>query len=105
MLAVAVLRAKFAARPDHTLGSKPADKAVSYAIVGGGGFLGLGKHDVAIPVSQLKVKDGKLVLAGATKDALKAMMSWRPVCLVPLAPLSCRTCVAPRTVEECQEET
>jgi len=49
------------------------DKAVSYAIVGAGGFLGLGKHDVAIPVNQFKVKDGKLVLAGATNDALKAM--------------------------------
>jgi len=49
------------------------DKAVSYAIVGAGGFLGLGKHDVAIPVNQFKVKDGKLVLAGATKDTLKAM--------------------------------
>jgi sporulation protein YlmC with PRC-barrel domain len=49
------------------------DKAVSYAIVGAGGFLGLGKHDVAIPVNQFKVTDGKLVLAGATKDALKAM--------------------------------
>jgi hypothetical protein len=49
------------------------NKAVSYAIVGAGGFLGLGKHDVAIPVSQFKLNDGKLVLAGATKDALKAM--------------------------------
>ena len=49
------------------------DKAVSYAIVGAGGFLGLGKHDVAIPVKQFKLKDGKLVLAGATKDTLKAM--------------------------------
>jgi len=49
------------------------DKAVSYAIVGAGGFLGLGKHDVAIPVNQFKVRDGKLVLAGATKDTLKAM--------------------------------
>ena len=49
------------------------DKAVSYAIVGAGGFLGLGKHDVAIPVNQFKVKDGKLVLAGATKETLKAM--------------------------------
>jgi len=49
------------------------DKAVSYAIVGAGGFLGLGKHDVAIPVNQFKVKDGRLVLAGATKDTLKAM--------------------------------
>jgi sporulation protein YlmC with PRC-barrel domain len=49
------------------------DKAVSYAIVGAGGFLNVGKHDVAIPVNQFKVADGKLVLAGASKDALKAM--------------------------------
>jgi sporulation protein YlmC with PRC-barrel domain len=49
------------------------DKAVSYAIIGAGGFLGIGKHDVAIPVNQLKQVDGKFVLAGATKDALKAM--------------------------------
>ena len=49
------------------------DKAVSYAIIGAGGFIGLGRHDVAIPVSQLKQNDGKFVLAGATKDAIKAM--------------------------------
>ena len=50
------------------------DKAVSYAIIGAGGFLGMGRHDVAIPVSQIKQKsDGKFLLAGATKDALKAM--------------------------------
>src|SRR6266852_9006991 len=49
------------------------DKAVSYAIIGAGGFRGVGKHDVAIPVSQLKQSDGKIVLAGATKDAVKAM--------------------------------
>ena len=50
------------------------DKAVSYAIIGAGGFLGMGRHDVAIPVSQIKQQsDGKFVLAGATKDALKAM--------------------------------
>jgi sporulation protein YlmC with PRC-barrel domain len=49
------------------------DKAVSYAIVGAGGFLGVGKHDVAIPVSQLKQSGGKIVLAGATKEAIKAM--------------------------------
>ena len=30
------------------------DKSVSYAIIGAGGFLGMGKHDVAIPVSQFK---------------------------------------------------
>lgn len=48
------------------------DKAVSYAIVNAAGFLGLTKHDVAVPVSQFKLVDQKLVLAGATKDALKA---------------------------------
>jgi sporulation protein YlmC with PRC-barrel domain len=49
------------------------DKAVSYAIIGAGGFLGVGKHDVAIPVSQLTQSDGKIVLAGATKEVIKAM--------------------------------
>jgi hypothetical protein len=48
------------------------DKAVSYAIINAGGFTGLTKHDVAIPVSQLKLVDKKLVLAGATKEALRA---------------------------------
>jgi sporulation protein YlmC with PRC-barrel domain len=49
------------------------DKAVSYAIVGVGGFLGAGRHDVAIPVSQIKLVNDNFVLAGATRDALKAM--------------------------------
>jgi sporulation protein YlmC with PRC-barrel domain len=47
-------------------------KAVTYAIINAGGFLAVAKHDVAVPVSQLKLVDDKLVLAGATKDALKA---------------------------------
>jgi sporulation protein YlmC with PRC-barrel domain len=49
------------------------DKAASYAIIGAGGFLGVNRHDVAIPVSQLKEDGGKYILAGATKDAIKAM--------------------------------
>ena len=48
------------------------DKAISYGIINAGGFLGLTKHNVAIPVSQFKLVDKKLVLPGATKDALKA---------------------------------
>jgi sporulation protein YlmC with PRC-barrel domain len=48
------------------------EKAISYAIVNAGGFLGLAKHSVAIPVSQFKLVDNKLVLPGATKEALKA---------------------------------
>ena len=48
------------------------DKAVSYLIVNAGGFIGVAKHDVAVSVSQLKQVDGKLVLPGATREALKA---------------------------------
>jgi sporulation protein YlmC with PRC-barrel domain len=49
------------------------DKAVSYAIVSVGGFLGIGRHDVAIPAGQLKIEGDKLMLPGATKEALKAL--------------------------------
>ena len=48
------------------------NRSVSYAIVGVGGFLGMAEHNVAVPVSKLKQQMGKIVLAGATKDALKA---------------------------------
>ena len=49
------------------------DKGVSYLIIGAGGFIGMGRHDVAIPVTQVQDKAGKLVMAGATKDTIKAM--------------------------------
>jgi len=35
--------------------------------------LGIGKHDVAIPVNQFKADQNRIILPGATKDALKAM--------------------------------
>jgi sporulation protein YlmC with PRC-barrel domain len=49
------------------------DKAVSYAIIGTGGFLGMAKHDVAIRVNHFKLVEGKITLPGATKEAVKAM--------------------------------
>jgi hypothetical protein len=49
------------------------DKAVSYAIVGTGGFLGIDRHDVAIPVGQFKLDGDKLMLPGAIKEVLKAL--------------------------------
>jgi sporulation protein YlmC with PRC-barrel domain len=49
------------------------DTSVSFAIVGAGGFVGLGKHDVAIPINQFAEQNGRIVLAGATKDAIKAL--------------------------------
>jgi sporulation protein YlmC with PRC-barrel domain len=53
------------------------DKVVTYAIIGAGGFLGMDKHDVAIPVKQFKVVDGKFTLPGATKDAIKKMPAFK----------------------------
>jgi sporulation protein YlmC with PRC-barrel domain len=47
------------------------DKSVTYAIIGAGGFLGVARHNVAIRVNQLTVDGDKLVLPGATKEALK----------------------------------
>jgi len=49
------------------------DKAVSYAIIAAGGFLGIAKHDVAISVNQFKMQHGKIVLPWATQNAIKAM--------------------------------
>ena len=53
------------------------DSSVSYAIIGVGGFLGLGERQVAIPVNRFKNSEGKIVLPGATKDALQAMPSFQ----------------------------
>ena len=49
------------------------DKSLSYLIIAAGGFIGLGRHDVAVPVGQVQDLGGKLVLAGATRDSIKAM--------------------------------
>jgi sporulation protein YlmC with PRC-barrel domain len=49
------------------------DTNVSYVIVGAGGFVGIGRHDVAIPVTQIQDKAGKLVMSGATEDMIKNM--------------------------------
>ena len=46
---------------------------LSFVIVGAGGFVGVGRHDVAIPVQQIQLQDGKFVLPGATKAAVKAL--------------------------------
>ena len=49
------------------------DNAVSFAIVGAGGFVGLQRHQVAIPVNQLTPRVGDFVLPGATKEAIKSL--------------------------------
>ena len=49
------------------------ERNLSYVIVGAGGFVGIGRHDVAIPVSQIQDRAGRLVMPGATQDAIKAL--------------------------------
>ena len=52
------------------------DKSVSYIIVGAGGFVGIGRHDVAIAIEQIQDRAGKLIIPGATKDTIKALPSF-----------------------------
>lgn len=49
------------------------NKTLSYAIIGAGGFLGMGKYDVAIPITQINEVNGKMELKGATKESIKEM--------------------------------
>lgn len=52
------------------------NKSVSYLIIGAGGFIGIGRHDVAIAMTQIEEKNGRLIMPGASKDALKSMPSF-----------------------------
>ena len=52
------------------------ERNVSYAIVGAGGFIGMGRHDVAILMSQIQNEGGKLIMPGATKEVVKSLPSF-----------------------------
>lgn len=45
----------------------------THFIVGAGGFLGMGEHDVAIPFDRMTYRDDHFVLSGYTKDQLKEL--------------------------------
>jgi hypothetical protein len=49
------------------------DGKAPFLILSVGGFLGMGTRLVAVPHETLKVVDKKLLLPGATKDALKSL--------------------------------
>jgi sporulation protein YlmC with PRC-barrel domain len=49
---------------------------VSYVIVGAGGLIGMGRHDVAMPIAQIHDDGGKIVMPGATKEIVKSMPSF-----------------------------
>jgi sporulation protein YlmC with PRC-barrel domain len=53
------------------------DKSMSYAVVSTGGFLGLAKHDVVLPVHEFRTYNKNIVFPGATKEAVKAMPEFK----------------------------
>ena len=53
------------------------DRSVSFAIVSIGGFLGLGSRLVAIPVEQLREEKDRLILPGATQEALAKLPEFK----------------------------
>lgn len=48
-------------------------ESVPYVVLSVGGFLGMGKHYVVVTASALTVSNNRMVLAGGTKDSLKAL--------------------------------
>jgi sporulation protein YlmC with PRC-barrel domain len=54
-------------------------KRVMFAVLQVGGFLGIGKHLVAVPYESLQISDDgkKIALPGATKDELKKLIEFK----------------------------
>jgi sporulation protein YlmC with PRC-barrel domain len=46
---------------------------VSYLIIGAGGFVGIGRHDVAVPAAQVRDHGGRLEMPGATQDVVRTI--------------------------------
>jgi sporulation protein YlmC with PRC-barrel domain len=53
------------------------DGKTPFVVLAVGGFLGMGDKLVVLPYEQLKATEGKLILPGATKDALKALAEFK----------------------------
>lgn len=49
------------------------DRNVSFLIVGVGGFVGIGRHDVAFSTTALRRQGERIVLIGASKDEVRAL--------------------------------
>jgi hypothetical protein len=54
----------------------PGDHS-AYAILSVGGFLGMGKHLVAVPFADLTIENRKVFLPDATKKSLEAMPEFK----------------------------
>ncbi len=53
------------------------DGKAPFVVLSVGGFLGMGDKLVVLPYDQLRTTGGKVVLPGATKDALKALPEFK----------------------------
>ena len=53
------------------------DEKAPYAVLSVGGFLGVGTKYVVVRLSSLHMQDNKIVLPGATKDALTALPEFK----------------------------
>jgi len=61
---------------DDILLSQDQDKAQT-AVISVGGFLGMGSKLVSVPFDKLKIEKDKVVMPGATQDALKKMPEYK----------------------------
>jgi sporulation protein YlmC with PRC-barrel domain len=61
---------------DDLIVSPAADRG-TYAILSVGGFLGMGKHLVAVPFNDLQINNRRVVLPDATKKSLEALPEFK----------------------------
>jgi sporulation protein YlmC with PRC-barrel domain len=54
----------------------PADRN-AFAILSVGGFLGMGKHYVAVPFSSLQISDKQVLMPDATKQSIEALPEFK----------------------------
>lgn len=55
----------------------PGSDHGTYAILSVGGFLGIGKHLVAVPFNDLQIQNRRIVLPDATKNSLEALPEFK----------------------------
>ncbi|WP_025597608.1 PRC-barrel domain-containing protein [Burkholderia sp. WSM2230] len=55
----------------------PGGDRSTYAILSVGGFLGMGKHLVAVPFNDLQITNRRVVLPEATKKSLEALPEFK----------------------------
>ncbi len=53
------------------------DNKDTYVVLSVGGFLGMGKHLVAVPFSEIRIVGKEMQLPDATKDALKSLPEFK----------------------------